>query len=84
MESRIWIASVHSILPTIVSILCSDHEPWTRADFLVAPVLKDVGVKYGEVLYNGSFFHEQIYRKDPGLEVDAAWKALGADCKSAT
>lgn len=54
------------------------------ANVLIAPVLEDVGIKYEEVLYNGSFFHEQIYRKDPSPEVDAAWKALGADCKWAT
>lgn len=48
----------------------------------IAPVLEGVGLKYGEVLYNGSFFHEQIYRKDASPEVDAAWKALGADCKT--
>jgi len=48
--------------------------------YATAPVLKGVGINYGEVLYNGSFFHEQIYRKDPSPEVDAAWKALGADC----
>jgi hypothetical protein len=45
-------------------------------------VLKGVGLKYGEVLYNGSFFHEQIYRKEASPEVDAAWKALGADCET--
>ncbi|TLD36224.1 tat pathway signal sequence [Venturia nashicola] len=43
---------------------------------------RKVGINYGEVLYNGSFFHEQIYRKDPSPEVDAAWKALGADSDS--
>jgi hypothetical protein len=45
-----------------------------------SPVLKDVTVKYSTTTYNGSFFHETIYRQDPSPEVDQAWKDLGVDC----
>jgi len=44
-----------------------------------SPILKDVGISYKDVQYNGSFFHETIYRRDPSPEVDAAWTALGVD-----
>jgi hypothetical protein len=46
-----------------------------------APIVKEVDIQYSTVQYNGSFFHQQIYRLDPSPEVDAAWSALGADCK---
>ncbi|KAF2423603.1 hypothetical protein EJ08DRAFT_652714 [Tothia fuscella] len=47
-----------------------------------SPVVKHVDIKYAEVQYNGSFFHEEIYRNDPSPEVDDAWKALGIDYRA--
>jgi hypothetical protein len=46
-----------------------------------SPILKDIDFKYTTETYNGSFFHETIYRQDPSPEVDGAWKDLGVDCK---
>lgn len=48
---------------------------------LLAPIMKDVGIHYEEVRFNGSLFLSNAYRMDAGPEVDAAWKSLGVDCK---
>lgn len=50
-------------------------------DWLLAPILKDVGVKWSMQNFNGSFKQRTIYREDPSPEVDQAWEALGIDCK---
>jgi hypothetical protein len=34
------------------------------------------------VRFNGTFLHENIYRQDAGPAVDAAWDALGINCKN--
>jgi hypothetical protein len=44
-----------------------------------SPATTDVGIKWAPVTYNGSFFHQTIYRQDASPEVDAAWTALGVD-----
>jgi hypothetical protein len=33
------------------------------------------------VRFNGSFKKENVFRLEAGPEVDAAWKAIGSDCK---
>jgi hypothetical protein len=75
------IESVQSTLQTIVGVHPSLKGKKSMLTERKAPVIKHVGVKFKEIPYNGSFFHEQIYRKDPSPEVDDAWKALGIDCK---
>lgn len=45
-----------------------------------APLLEEVGIKYGVVHYNGSFLEETIYRQRGSPEVDDAWEALGVNC----
>lgn len=45
-----------------------------------APLLEEVGIKYGVVHYNGSFLEETIYRQRASPEVDDAWDALGVNC----
>lgn len=47
-----------------------------------APLLKEVGIKYDFVHYNGSFLEETIYRQRGSPEVDDAWEELGVNCKS--
>ncbi|KAJ0348167.1 hypothetical protein KNSL1_005750 [Colletotrichum chrysophilum] len=55
---------------------CAEHTTqWS-------PLLKDVDVKYEWKEFNGSFLQEDVYRKEGSPEVDAAWEALGVDCKS--
>ena len=44
--------------------------------------MPDVEIKYENVLFNGSLFMQNVYRQDGGMEVDAAWEALGVDCSS--
>lgn len=48
---------------------------------ITAPLLKEVGIKYGVVHYNGSFLEETIYRQRGSPKVDDAWEALGVNCK---
>lgn len=45
-----------------------------------APFIKDVGLKFHTVQFNGSFFRETSFRGDAGPEVDAAWQSLGVGC----
>ncbi|KNG51519.1 tat pathway signal sequence [Stemphylium lycopersici] len=45
--------------------------------------MKDVGIHYEEVRFNGSLFLSNAYRMDAGPEVDAAWKSLGVDYHAA-
>jgi len=47
-----------------------------------SPILKDVDIKYETVRYNGSFFHETVYRGDASPEVDKAWTDLGVDYRA--
>ncbi|KLU84983.1 hypothetical protein MAPG_04017 [Magnaporthiopsis poae ATCC 64411] len=44
-----------------------------------SPILSEVGVKYADISFNGSFMRQNIYRRPASPEVDAAWEALGAD-----
>ena len=46
-----------------------------------APFVKDVGLKYEIVAFNGSLLRENVFRQDAGPEVDAAWTSLGVDCE---
>ncbi|KAL5118838.1 hypothetical protein ACEQ8H_003160 [Pleosporales sp. CAS-2024a] len=47
--------------------------------FVQAPIIKDVGVNYSLVRFQGSLMKSNVFRLDAGPEVDAAWKSLGAD-----
>ena len=48
----------------------------------IAPVLRDVDIKYQPTEFNGAFMKEDIYRQEGSDEVDKAWEALGVNCKS--
>jgi hypothetical protein len=52
-----------------------------NANIETAPLVAEVKPNWHTIRFNGSFFHENIYRKPPSDEVDAAWTALGIDCK---
>jgi hypothetical protein len=45
-----------------------------------APVLSHVPVKYHRQRFNGSLLKENVFRREAGPEVDAAWEALGLNC----
>lgn len=49
-----------------------------------APIVKDVGITYGPLSFNGSLLRSNEFRLDAGPEVDTAWKSLGADCMART
>jgi hypothetical protein len=51
------------------------------AKHLTAPIVKDVGVNYSMVRFEGSLLKPNNFKLDAGPEVDAAWRSLGADCK---
>jgi hypothetical protein len=61
------------------------HEHSTKytniAKHPTAPIVKDVGVKYSMVRFEGSLLKPNNFKLDAGPEVDAAWRSLGADCK---
>ncbi|KAJ4987024.1 tat pathway signal sequence [Stagonosporopsis vannaccii] len=44
-----------------------------------SPIIKDIGVHFNRVRFNGSLLAANVFRQDAGPEVDAAWKSLGAD-----
>lgn len=46
-----------------------------------APIVKDVGITYSPVKFNGSLLVSNDFRLDAGPQVDAAWKSLGVDCR---
>ncbi|KAL4948031.1 hypothetical protein BDW69DRAFT_203833 [Aspergillus filifer] len=56
--------------------VCSRH---TSHD---STVFSNVPIKYHTQRFNGSLFKENIYRQEAGPDVDAAWKALGADYRA--
>lgn len=60
------------------------HEDVLLTRIITAPLMKDVDIKYAYTSFNGSFLKETVYRRDASPEVDAAWEALGVDCKSET
>lgn len=56
-------------------------EDWWQLVTLTAPVVRDVTPNWHVQLFNGSFLHQNVYRQSAGPEVDAAWDALGINCK---
>lgn len=48
-------------------------------DRVPAPIVKEAGLTFDQVRFNGSFLKINAFRQDAGPEVDAAWKSLGAD-----
>lgn len=46
-----------------------------------SPVTSDVDITFQPQRFNGSLLKENIYRQDASPEVDAAWEALGVNCK---
>jgi hypothetical protein len=53
----------------------------SKLNKFIAPIQKEVDNAYHMVRYNGSFMHENVFRKEGGLEVDEAWASLGIDCE---
>lgn len=48
----------------------------------IATVMKEVGIQYSLLEFNGSLLKENIFRQDAGPDVDAAWESLGVNCLS--
>jgi hypothetical protein len=59
--------------------LCVDLMIWLTEKALV---VRDVKPGWHDKLFNGTFLHQNEYRQSAGPEVDAAWAALGVNCKS--
>lgn len=47
----------------------------------IAPLVRDVAIRYKGKEFNGSFMHENIYRQVGSPEVDKAWEDLGVNCE---
>jgi hypothetical protein len=45
-------------------------------------LVNELDITYSTVNYNGSFFHQTVYRGDASPEVDEAWEALGVDYRA--
>lgn len=67
---------------TMVYVYFLSFYGFEKSDEFAAPVIKDAGIEYSVNNFNGSFFKEGIYRQLGSPEVDAAWEALGVDCKN--
>ncbi|KAF2104698.1 hypothetical protein NA57DRAFT_70906 [Rhizodiscina lignyota] len=48
-----------------------------------SPLTKDVSISYAPVDFNGTFMHENVFRRSASPEVDEAWKSLGVDYRAA-
>jgi hypothetical protein len=46
-----------------------------------SPLTHDLDIEYHVQQFNGSLLKENIYRQAASPEVDAAWEALGVNCK---
>lgn len=46
-----------------------------------SPVTRDMEITYHNQQFNGSFMEENVYRRKGSPEVDAAWEALGINCR---
>jgi hypothetical protein len=53
-----------------------------KANICVAPILNEVDTSIHSIRFDGTFMKENEFRKEASPEVDAAWKALGSDCKA--
>ncbi|KAK8207545.1 hypothetical protein IWZ00DRAFT_576791 [Phyllosticta capitalensis] len=42
-----------------------------------SPIVDELGVEFSTIRFNGSLMKENVFRKGPGPEVDAAWESLG-------
>ena len=47
-----------------------------------SPLMRDLEILYQERRFNGSLLKENIYRQTASTTVDAAWEALGVNCKA--
>ncbi|EME84287.1 uncharacterized protein MYCFIDRAFT_195383 [Pseudocercospora fijiensis CIRAD86] len=47
-----------------------------------SPVTRDLDITYHIQQFNGSFMEENVYRRKGSPEVDAAWEALGVNCRA--
>jgi len=73
----------------LVGVWIGSHRPLHPAQFCMrymshhSPLTNDFDITYHNVRFNGSFMHENIFRQAASPEVDAAWKSLGVDYRSA-
>lgn len=47
----------------------------------IAPLVRDIAIRYEDKEFNGSFMNESIYRQAGSPEVDKAWEDLGVNCE---
>lgn len=54
---------------------------YSNSTKFIAPLFRDVAVRYEGKEFNGSFMNENIYRQVGSPEVDKAWEDLGVNCE---
>lgn len=88
-------AGMHLQSQRSLDYTCAEHTTkWCKLSILIihlerrmlikciaAPIIRDVPIEYKLHAFNGSFMDENIYRRPGSDEVDAAWEALGVNCK---
>jgi hypothetical protein len=76
--------SIGSVLDTFLIIVRFSFFELLRKPYLTrtALVTSNVDITFQPQRFNGSLLKENIYRQDASPEVDAAWEALGANCKT--
>lgn len=54
---------------------------YSNSTKIIAPLVRDVAIRYEDKEFNGSFMNESIYRQAGSPEVDKAWEDLGVNCE---
>ncbi|MCJ1355541.1 MAG: hypothetical protein MMC33_005533 [Icmadophila ericetorum] len=78
---------IASIASTVIGVIIGQRFPinldaiCTRHTSKYSPILDENIISYDVVQFDGRFIDENVYRQAGGLEVDAAWEALGVGCK---
>lgn len=54
---------------------------YSNSTKIIAPLVRDIAIRYEDKEFNGSFMNENIYRQAGSPEVDKAWEDLGVNCE---
>lgn len=65
----------------VVVLSWQNRGPAFSQSFAPSPITRDVDITFHETRFDGNFMEENIYRRKGNNETDAAWAALGIDCK---
>lgn len=83
---------VSTLQPTIDGVCARHTNQWCKKFWstnfrysnnmeFIAPLVRDVAIRYEGKEFNGSFMNENIFRQVGSPEVDKAWEDLGVNCE---